>query len=452
MRPTSPRARRARCSAAWPAAFVVSTTLDRRLQLLAERTLRASLEREGDALGAHQAALVALAPDGAVLAMAGGRDYAESQFNRVVQARRQPGSAFKLFVYLAALRAGLSPDSPVEDAPLADRGLAAAQLWGPLSRPDRPAHRVRAARSIPPRSGCRRRSGGSRSQRSPGRWGSPRRCQPHPSLALGSAEVTLLELTAAYGAVLADVGRVAPYMVRAVRAPGDAAFQRRRPAPPPASWPRPQIMELLLAAVESGTGRAARLDVPVFGKTGTTQDHRDAWFIGFAEDLVVGVWVGNDDNAPMRGVTGGGLPARIWQSFVADALQPAAAADLVADAGAASRPALTAEVVSGMPTVIDTATLRIAGGIVTLAGVTGAGGSHARDLADYIGEREVLCRRAIDQRYRCELDGWDLAEIVLLNGGGRVAPQAAADLQEAQRKARGEGRGVWATPVLIRGY
>jgi membrane peptidoglycan carboxypeptidase len=275
---------------------------------------------------------------------------------------------------------------------------------------------------------------------------------PHPSLALGSAEVTLLELTAAYGAVRADVGRVVPYLVRAVRAPGDAAFQRRRTTPPPASWPRPQIMELLLAAAESGTGRAARLEVPVFGKTGTTQDHRDAWFVGFAEDLVVGVWVGNDDNAPMRGVTGGGLPARVWQSFVAQALQPAATADLVADAGAASRPALTAEVVSGIPTVIDTATLRIAGGIVPLAGVSGAGGSHARDLADYIGGREVLCRRAADQRYSCELDGWDLAEIVLLNGGGRVAPQAAADLQEAQRKARDEGRGVWARPVLIRGY
>ena len=160
---------------------------------------------------------------------------------------------------------------------------------------------------------------------------------PHPSLALGSAEVSLLELTAAYAAVLANVGRVEPYVVRAVRAPGGATFHRPRGAPARADWPRAQIMDLLLEAVRSGTGRAASLDVPVFGKTGTTQDHRDAWFIGFAEDLVVGVWVGNDDNAPMRGVTGGKLPAKIWQSFVADALKPPDQADVVADAGAALR-------------------------------------------------------------------------------------------------------------------
>ena len=96
--------------------------------------------------------------------------------------------------------------------------------------------------------------------------------------------------------------------------------------------------------------------------------------------------------------------------------------------------------------MIDTATLRIAGGVVRLDGITGVGGSYAQDLADYIGEREIICRRTIDGRYRCEIDGWDLAEIVLLNGGGRATPQAAPDLLEAQRKARGEGRGVWATP------
>jgi membrane peptidoglycan carboxypeptidase len=280
--------------------------------------------------------------------------------------------------------------------------------------------------------------------------GSPLR--PHPSLALGSAEVTLLELTAAYAAVLADVGRVQPYVVRAVGAPGHAAFHRRRPAAQSASWPRAQIMELLLEAVQSGTGRAARLDVPVFGKTGTTQDHRDAWFIGFTEDLVVGVWVGNDDNAPMKEVTGGTLPAEIWRSFVADALHPPDQADLLADAGDGFRgTAPAAEVVSGIPTVIDTATLRIAGGIVRLEGVTGIGGGYVDDLAGYIGDREITCRRTIEDRYRCAIDGFDLSELVLLNGGGRATPQAAPDLAEAQRKARSEGRGLWAAPVLIRG-
>jgi 1A family penicillin-binding protein len=433
--------------------FVVGTTIDRRLQLLAERTLAAWLAREGEALGAHQAALVALAPDGAVLAMAGGRDYAESQFNRVVQARRQPGSAFKLFVYLAALRAGMAPDSPVEDAPLQ------IENWQPRNYANRylgPTDlRTAFAQSL--------NSAAVRLQEAVGReqvialaraMGVASPLQPHPSLALGSAEITLLELTAAYGAVLADVGRIAPYVVRAVRAPGAAAvFQRERPALASARWPRAQILELLSEAVQLGTGRAARLDVPVFGKTGTTQDHRDAWFVGFTRDLVVGVWVGNDDNAPMDGVTGGGLPAEIWRSFVANALEPPDTADLVADAGDTSRrPALTAAVVTGTPTVLDTATLRIADGTIRLAGVTGVGGSHAQDLAEYIGERAVLCRRTLDERYRCEIDGWDLAEIVLLNGRGRATPQAAPDLLEAQRKARDERRGVWATPVLIRGY
>ena len=141
-------------------------------------------------------------------------------------------------------------------------------------------------------------------------------------------------------------------------------------------------MELLRAAVQSGTGRAARLDVPAFGKTGTTQDHRDAWFIGFAGDLAVGVWVGNDDHAPMNEVTGGTLPAQIWQSFVLDALHPPDEADLVAEVGDGFRAAApAAEIVSGIPSVIDTATLQIAGGIVRLEGVAGVGGGYVADLA-----------------------------------------------------------------------
>ncbi|MGH6886135.1 MAG: penicillin-binding transpeptidase domain-containing protein, partial [Geminicoccales bacterium] len=375
-----------------------------------------------------------------------------SQFNRVVQARRQPGSAFKLFVYLAALRAGISPESPVEDAPLQigewqPRNYAEHYL-GPTDV------RTAFAESL--------NSAAVRVQEEIGRgavialaqeMGISSPLGPHPSLALGSAEVSLLELTAAYAAVLANAGRVKPYVVRAVRAPGGATFHRPRPAPPRATWPRAQIMDLLLEAVRSGTGRTASLDVPVFGKTGTTQDHRDAWFIGFAEDLVVGVWVGNDDNAPMRGVTGGTLPAKMWRSFVADALKPPDEADMVADAASASRGAAPApELVTGIPTVIDTATLRIAGGIVRLEGVSGVGGGSAQDLAAYLGDREITCRLTIDDRYRCALDGWDLSEIVLQNGGGHATPQAAPDLVEAQRKARSEGRGLWATPVLIRGH
>jgi endonuclease YncB( thermonuclease family) len=102
--------------------------------------------------------------------------------------------------------------------------------------------------------------------------------------------------------------------------------------------------------------------------------------------------------------------------------------------------------------VIDTATLRVAGGIVRLDGVSGVGGGYVRDLAAYLGDREITCRLTMDDRYRCTIDGWDLSEIVLQNGGGHAAPQAAPDLVEAQRKARSQGRGLWATPVLIRGH
>jgi penicillin-binding protein 1A len=429
---------------------MVATTIDRRLQTLAERTVDEWLARQGDALAAHQAALVAMAPDGAVLAMVGGRDYAQSQFNRAVQAVRQPGSLFKLFVYLAALREGMSPDSPVEDAPLqiAD--------WQPRDYSDHYLGltdlRTAFAQSL--------NTAAVRLQEQVGRdqvialareMGIRSPLPPHPSLALGSAEAPLLELTAAYAAVLADVRRVEPYAVRAARAPGGATFRRRPTASPRPDWPRPAIMELLFEAVRSGTGSAAGLDVPVFGKTGTTQDHRDAWFIGFTEDLVVGVWVGNDDHAPMNGVTGGGLPAQIWRSFVADALKPAGEADVAAVGRVAPDAAPLGEVVIGAPAFLDSATLRIAGRILQLEGVMGIGAAYVRDVERYIGDREIACRPTMAERYRCQVDGYDLSEIVLLNGRGRAAPDASPDLVDAERQARSDGRGVWATPVLIRG-
>jgi penicillin-binding protein 1A len=203
--------------------------------------------------------------------------------------------------------------------------------------------------------------------------------------------------------------------------------------------------------VRAGTGSAAGLDVPVFGKTGTTQDHRDAWFIGFTEDLVVGVWVGNDDHAPMNGVTGGGMPAQIWRSFVADVLKPAGEADVVAAARDTPDAAPLGEVVIGIPAFLDSATLRIAGRIVQLEGVMGIGAAYVRDVESYIGDREIACRPTVAEHYRCQVDGYDLSEIVLLNGRGRAAPDASPDLVDAERQARSDGRGVWATPVLIRG-
>ena len=430
--------------------FGVATTIDRRLQSFAQRTIAEWLARNGDALAAHQAALVAMAPHGAILAMTGGRDYAQSQFNRVVQARRQPGSLFKLFVYLAALSAAISPDSLVDDAPLEIGD------WRPRNYEERylglTDARTAFAQSL--------NSATVRLQEQVGREkvialakemgiGTP--LPPHPSLALGAAEATLLELTAAYAAVLADVGRVEPYIVRAVQAPGGATFRRQLAPPPEPTWPRRPMMELLHEAVRSGTGRAAGLGVPVFGKTGTTQDHRDAWFIGFVDNLVVGVWVGNDDNRPMKGRHG-------WWPAGGDLAQLRGGSAATARPGGCSRrrrhvpPRHSAGgLVAGIPTIVDTATLRFADEIVQLEGVIGLGGGYVRDLAADISDREIVCRLASDGYARCQIDGRDLAEVVLLSGRGRAAPAAAPELVEAQLRARSESRGVWATPVIVRG-
>jgi len=177
--------------------------------------------------------------------------------------------------------------------------------------------------------------------------------------------------------------------------------------------------------------------VPAAGKTGTTQDSRDAWFVGFADDLVVGVWVGNDDGRPMREVTGGALPARLWHAFMVEALKgaPPAATPVAADAA----PGL-----EGRAQVLDTGTMRIDGERVRLLGVDGVPGEAAQAMADYIGDREVQCRPSAGGRHRCEVDGWDLSEVVLFNGGGRATADAPAGYAKAERKARAERKGIWA--------
>lgn len=289
----------------------VRTTLDSRLQRRAERTVCAWLDGPGRRQGATQAALVAMRPDGAVVAMVGGRDYGQSQFNRAVQAKRQMGSAFKLFVYLAALRDGARPDSMVSDAPITVAG------WSPRNY-ERTSGGMMTLREAFAESSniaavrLAQTVGRERIVDAAQDLGVTSPLVKDATLPLGTSEMTLLELTSAYAAVAAGHAPVAPYaLYDATR--GDAA----RPLP---EGQRQDLLDLLGAAVQTGTARAARLGQPVFGKTGTTQDERDAVFIGFTGDIVVGVWVGNDDHSPMRGVTGGGLPAGIWRDFVSSAL------------------------------------------------------------------------------------------------------------------------------------
>jgi penicillin-binding protein 1A len=291
----------------------VQTTLESRLQKLALQTV----SRAG--LGRAQIALVAMRPDGRVVAMVGGRDYARSPFNRATQARRQPGSAFKLFVYLAALRAGMTPDSTIEDRPLR------IGEWQPKNYGDRyrGTLTLRDALALSSNVAAVRlseRVGRQNVIRAARDLGVRSPLADNPSLALGTSGMTLLELTSAYAAVAAGAYPVAPRGLEEEEKPwwqrawqkatgtsGDPAFD--------------ELREMLGAVVSQGTGRGAALAVPAFGKTGTTQDSRDALFVGFAQDLVVGIWVGNDDNSPLAGqIAGGGLPARIWRDFMSKAI------------------------------------------------------------------------------------------------------------------------------------
>jgi len=300
---------------------VVMTTLDPRLQRLAEEAVAWAMTEVGPNAGAGEAALVAMSPDGAVRAMVGGRDYAQSQFNRAVQARRQPGSAFKPVVYLAALEAGLTPDSLVTDGPIT------VGSWRPgnFDRTYRGPVTLRQALAESLNTAAVRlvqEAGPPRVVEAARRLGITAPLDPHPSLALGTGEVSLIELTAAY-AVFASGGLgVWPYGIETVRdAEGELLYARAGSGPGPvvAAEDAAAITRMLAAAVTTGTGRAADFGRPAAGKTGTSQNFRDAWFVGYSADVVVGVWIGNDDGRAMHGVTGGGLPAQVWRRFMAGA-------------------------------------------------------------------------------------------------------------------------------------
>ena len=293
----------------------VATTLDRGLQRAAQKAVADGLAA---APGSVQGALVAMRPDGAVLAMVGGRSYAHGPFNRAVNAFRQPGSAFKLFVYLAGLEAGLSPDEIIEDRPIEVDGWQPRNYSGGYAGPV--TVREAFARSINTVAvQVAERAGRRAVVEAAARLGVGGEIAPHPSIALGAVEVNLLELTAAYAAFANGGDAVLPYGIVEIRTDGgEIAYRRRGSGVGRALAARDIALmhDMLQAAVAEGTGRAAALDRPAGGKTGTSQQNRDAWFIGFTADLVAGVWVGNDDASPMPGITGGTVPARIWRAFM----------------------------------------------------------------------------------------------------------------------------------------
>ena len=309
----------------------VMTTLDRPMQLAAERAINRVLAAQGGARQAGQAAMVVMTPDGAIRAMVGGRAYGKSQFNRAVQARRQPGSAFKPVVYLAALENGLAAGDVFDDAPLSINGWSPknydGRYRGAVTAGEAMAHSLNTvAVQISEQTGRDKVIDMAR------RLGLSGRLRAHPSLALGTFEVSLLQLTAAYAHFANGGQQVVPHIIQAViSASGQSLYDRLAPVALPVVDGRHigLLNNMLRAVMTIGTGRAARLDgIALAGKTGTSQNWRDAWFIGYSGALVVGVWVGNDDGAAMARVSGGGLPAEIFAAFMAEQKELAASVAL----------------------------------------------------------------------------------------------------------------------------
>jgi penicillin-binding protein 1A len=304
--------------------LVVRTTIDAGLQNSAAQQLRHMLDENEKTHQLGEAAFVAMSPDGAVRAMVGGRDYAKSRFNRAVQAQRQPGSAFKPFVYLAALLRGMEPQDKVRDEP-----FTASEAGG--YRPENFAGRYYGSVTLEQALAKSLNTAAVRVTQQAGignvlavarRAGITTPLRRDLSLALGSSEVTLLDMVTAY-AVFANSGRaVYPYAVLEIRDEDGQILFTRENAPRDRLFPQAAIRRLdrMLLAVtdETGTGHnAGASGLAVRGKTGTSQDARDAWFVGYTPDIVAGVWMGNDDGRPMKNVTGGGLPAKLWGDIFA---------------------------------------------------------------------------------------------------------------------------------------
>lgn len=307
---------------------IVTTTLDPKLQREAEDALVAIMNEHGAEKNASQAALVSMAPDGAIRALVGGRSYKESQYNRVTQAIRQPGSVFKLFVYLAALEAGIAPQWLVDDAPVEVPTGVRNRMWRPqnFDQKFRGEITIREAltHSVNTVSVQLAMAVGLDKVVDMARRLGVTGIEPQPSIALGAVDSNLLDITAAY-AHLANQGRgVQPYGITSIQTQdGEMLYEREGSG----LWVvlRESVVRHMTYMLENvpkeGTGRRANIGRPMAGKTGTSSDFRDAWFVGFTPQLVTGVWVGNDDNTSMKKVTGGNLPAMIWKDFMQLALE-----------------------------------------------------------------------------------------------------------------------------------
>src|SRR5262244_807876 len=295
--------------------LVVEPSIDPALQAAAEKALTDELALKGQKFDVAQGAIVAMAPDGAVRALVGGKNYGESQFNRAVAAKRQPGSAFKPFVYLTALERGLTPDAVREDKPIALKGWKpenySRNYHGPVTLTQALAlslNTVSVRLTL--------ESSPAAVAKTAHRLGIASKLDPNPSLALGTSEVSVIELVSAYAAFANGGNAISPYVVERVRiAGGKTLFVRSKEEFGRIIEPRHVAMMNAMMRETLRIGTAQKAQLPAWqaaGKTGTSQDFRDAWFVGYTAHLITGVWVGNDDSSPTRKATGGGLPTEIW--------------------------------------------------------------------------------------------------------------------------------------------
>ncbi|MDO9607466.1 MAG: PBP1A family penicillin-binding protein [Brevundimonas sp.] len=302
--------------------MVVETTLDLTLQTAAERSVRRILDRD-EGKGVDQAALVALDGDGRVRAMIGGGSYADSQFNRAVDARRQAGSAFKPFVYLAAVEAGYTPQTPVVDQPITIGN------WSPKNYSNTFSGNMTLAQAVAQSTNTvaayvADQIGRDSVARAARRLGIESRIGLEPAMALGAVEVSPLEMATAYDAFSNGGRRVEAYGISRIRTPQGRVIYQRASGQNGQAINNPSLYymnEMLRGVMTSGTGRSAAIaGRDLAGKSGTTSDYKDAWFVGYTGGFVTAVWVGKDDNTAMRGVTGGSSPAAIWKGFMEAAL------------------------------------------------------------------------------------------------------------------------------------
>ncbi|HEY8950589.1 MAG TPA: PBP1A family penicillin-binding protein [Rhizomicrobium sp.] len=351
---------------------VVQTTFDLSTQELAERAVAQNFAQYAAKLHAGQAALVAMTPDGAIRAMVGGRSYGQSSFNRATMAMRQPGSAFKPFLYLTAFEHGRKPSDVMDDGPVDIHGWKPGNYEGhfegdiTLTRAFAKSSNVVAAQLIA-------EVGPKAVARTAHKLGINSSLLAVPSLALGSSAVTPLELTTAYAPFANGGEAVIPHGIVSIKTrKGKVIWERKGSGTGRVMSPEDaaEVVSMMTEVMVTGTGKAAKLDErPSAGKTGTTQDFHDAWFVGFSADLVTGVWVGNDNNSSMSHATGGGLPAHVFHSFMESAEQglpvkplPALAATPVAEAAVGDNPVPTpAPVAEKPPETIDDLLNRLAG-------------------------------------------------------------------------------------------